>query len=320
MRRARIRPGFLFVGTGRAGSNWVFEVLREHPEVFLPANKGTFFFNRFFELGVDWYESFFSGSVDEKVAGEVCEDYLSNELAIERIHEYRQDMRLICCFRNPYERAISHWRFFARNGLEEPTITAQGNLRPDVYYLGYYATQLRHLRSVFSQQQILVYLYDDLVSSAEGVARAIYNFIGVDPYFLSSSLSVRVNASDKPRFKLFARFVHNVHMHSWGRSRVVSNFVGAVKRVRPLRKMIKSLLYKSTQMEEGWLDYLTEFPDEIIIRFEEEISALECMLNRNLSNWRAPHEIVELARRRYEAEISDAGAQSGVSGALCVKQ
>ena len=96
MKRERFQPDFLFVGTGRAGSNWVFEVLREHPEVFLPANKGTFFFNRFYDLGVDWYESFFAGKCEGQIAGEVCEDYLASEVAIERIYKYRSDMRLIC--------------------------------------------------------------------------------------------------------------------------------------------------------------------------------------------------------------------------------
>ena len=229
-------------------------------------------------------------------------------------------MRLICCFRNPYERAISHWRFFGRNGLDEPTIAAQGMRRPDLYYLGYYATQFSRLRALFPEQQILVYLYEDLVLSPEAVSRLIYNFIGVDSDFLSSSVSVRVNAADKPRFKPFARFVHNMHMHSWGRSRMVSNFVGAVKRVRPLRRMIKSLLYKDAQVQDSWLDYLTGFPDEIIIRFEEEISELECMLNKDLSNWRAPREIVELAKGRYRVRTDDAAAHSGVSGSLCLRE
>lgn len=285
----------------------MFEVLREHPDVFLPANKGTFFFNRFYEMGTDWYESFFSGWSCEKIAGEVCEDYLADATAIARIREYRHSMRLICCFRNPYERAISHWRFFGRNGLAEPTLSAQAMVRPDVFYLGYYATQLRQLRSVFSEEQVLVYLYDDLVSSPESVVRAIYEFIGVEPAFLPSSLNVRVNQGGKPRFKSVARFVHNLHMRSWGQSRAMSNLVGSVKRIQPLRKMIRSALYQESQpMAESWVDHLEEFPDEVIIRFEDEISALESMLEKDLYHWHAPREIVELAKLRSHGEAGDA--------------
>jgi hypothetical protein len=309
------RPGFLFVGTGRAGSNWVFEILREHPEVFLPANKGTLFFNKFYKYGVEWYESFFDGMDGELISGEVCEEYLADEEAIKRIRAYREDMLLICCFRNPYERAISHWRFFERNGLEKPTISEQGRGRPDLFYLGYYATQLCQLRRLFSEKQVLVYLYDDLVDSPRRVARAIYEFIGVDADFIPPSLSHRVNVAHKPRLKPLARAVHNIHMRSWGGSRIVSNFVGRVKRIRPLRRLVKSVLYKSERAQDNWHDLVSEFPDEIQARFEDEIDRLEILLNRDLSHWRAKDGGAERSRGRPVADISNISTSGILRGA-----
>ena len=31
-----IRPDFLYIGIARAGSTWLFNMLREHPEVMVP--------------------------------------------------------------------------------------------------------------------------------------------------------------------------------------------------------------------------------------------------------------------------------------------
>lgn len=290
------RPSFLFVGTGRAGSNWVFEILREHPDVVLPRNKGTFYFNRNYDRGVEWYESFFRYGDVSQIAGEVCEDYLSNVEAISRIRKYRKEMRLICCFRNPYERALSHWRFFGRNGEAEPTLVEQGVRRPDLYYLGFYATQLRSLWCHFPREQTLVYLYDDLVEDPESITRSIYQFIGVDCGFKARSTRVLVNAGAEPRVKVVARVVHDLHMRSWGSSRVVSDAIGKMKRLRPLRRALKAMLYRKSSDSVDWRFSLLEFPKDILCRYDEEIADLQNLLGRDLSHWRAPREMVQAAQ------------------------
>ena len=307
--RKLVRPAFLFVGTGRAGSNWAFEILNEHPSVVLPKNKGTFYFNRNFDRGVRWYESFFRSNGSNGVAGEVCEDYLSDVDAIARIYEYRHDMRIICCLRNPYERAISHWKFFDRNGVAEETLIEQGRRRPDLYYLGFYATQLQVLLKLFPKNQVLVYLYDDLIADPETVVSSIYRFIGVDQNFVPRSTRVLVNAGAEPRVRVVARIVHEVHMHSWGRSRLVSNFTGTVKRFRLLRDSLKVALYKKPRRAGDWLGSLSQFPSDILLRYDREILELENLLERNLSHWKAPAVIIRAARM----DCTDAPAMGAVS-------
>lgn len=166
-------PSFLFIGAAKAGSNWFMEILWEHPEVFVPPNKGTRFFNRHYDKGPSWYEEFFSKGCRRYVSGEVCEDYLTDPEALARIKEYRPEMRLICCLRNPYERAISSWRFFVRNGLGKPTLAAQAARSPELFLNGYYHTQLEVVRSLFSPEQLLVLLYDGLLAAPEITARQV---------------------------------------------------------------------------------------------------------------------------------------------------
>ncbi len=291
-------PSFIFTGTGRAGSTWFFEILQEHPEVFLPANKGTFFFTRWYDRGVDWYEAFFPIRHNGKVVGEVCEDYLCSGEALARIKAHWPDMRLICCLRNPYERALSAWHFFRRNGLALPTLAAQGECRPEVFYMGHYASQLKVVRSLFPEDQLLIFLFDELKSAPENVVVRLYRFIGVDPQFVPPSLHSRINANDEPRSRLLARIVHDLHMHSWGRSRIASNLIGTVKHIRPLRRLIKNVLYKRQSQYDQWTKHIAEFPVEVIARYEHEISDLEKMLGRDLAHWHAPsHLIPEQVKR-----------------------
>jgi hypothetical protein len=114
----RPRPSFLFVGTSKSGSSRFFEILREHPQVFVPANKATFLFSDYYAKGIAWYEAFFVKASPESAVGEVCHDSLVSPDALRRIRAYQPDMRLACCLRNPYARALSSWRFFRRNGMD----------------------------------------------------------------------------------------------------------------------------------------------------------------------------------------------------------
>jgi Sulfotransferase domain len=281
-------PSFLFIGAGKAGSSWFMEILWEHPGVFVPPNKATYFFTRYYGLGLPWYEGFYSRTTGPRVLGEVCEVYMPSPEALARIKAYRPDMRLICCLRNPYERAVSAWRFFARNGQDQPTLVAQADLNPDVFEFGYYATQLRVVRSLFPERQILVIFFDEVISAPEKVARRVYEFIGADPKFQPPSLHRRLNASGRPRSRVLARLVHQLHLYAWGSNRTVANVIGRVKRIPRLRRAVRAALYDERPRRENWRDLISEFPSHVVARYEEEITALERMLNRDLSHWRSP--------------------------------
>jgi hypothetical protein len=295
-------PSFMFIGAAKAGSTWFFEILREHHGVFVPPNRGTYFFCNSFDLGFPWYAKFFPKRPRGRVIGEVCHDYLLSSEALQRIRNYRPEMRLICCLRNPYERAISAWRFYGRNGLDLPTLAEQGRLHADIFDQGNYATQLAVAKSLFPDNQILVFLFEDLMSAPQDVARRLYEFIGVDPDFVPPSLYRRVNSAGRARSRLLARLVHDLHMRSWGRSRLFSKGVGWLKRAQPLRRVVTTLLYDERPQTTDWREQFSQFPDHIVAQYEEEIGALERMLGRDLSSWRGSEALAYGGERRLQAK------------------
>jgi hypothetical protein len=282
------RPSFLFIGASKSGSSWFFEILREHPQVFVPANKATFFFSDYYDRGIAWYEAFFSKASRESTVGEVCHDYLLSPDALRRIREYRPDMRLVCCLRNPYARALSAWRFFGRNGMDQPTLAAQGERHPSVFDQGFYATQLSVLLSVFPRDQVLIFFFEELSAAPEAIAHRLYEFIGVKPDFLPPSLYKRVNVNAKPRSRIVARLVQYIHNESWKHSHHLSNLIGQIKQIRPLRRFVRATLYKENECSSDWREHIREFPDHILSRYESEIGELENMLGKDLAEWHAP--------------------------------
>jgi hypothetical protein len=281
------RPSFLFIGASKSGSSWFFEILREHPQVFVPANKATFFFSDYYAKGIAWYEAFFVKASPESAIGEVCHDYLVCPEALRRIRAYRPDMRLVCCLRNPYARALSSWRFFRRNGMDQPTLAAQGERDPSVFDQGYYATQLSVLYSIFPKDQVMIFFFEELSATPQAIVHRLYEFIGVKPDFLPPSLYRRVNVNAKPRSRVAARLMQYIHRQSWKHSHYLSNLIGQIKQIRPLRRFVRATLYKETKSSSDWREHIREFPDDVLSRYESEICELENMLGKNLAEWHA---------------------------------
>src|SRR5579863_9276340 len=311
------KPSFLFVGASKSGSSWFFEILREHPQVFVPANKATFFFSDYYAKGLAWYEAFFVKAPRATAIGEVCHDYLASPQALRRIRAYQPDMRLVCCLRNPYARALSSWRFFRRNGMDQPTLAAQAEHDPSVFEQGYYATQLSTLYSIFPKDQVIIFFFEELSAAPQAVVRRLYEFIGVKPDFLPSSLYKRVNVNAKPRSRVVARLVQYIHKESWKHSHYLSNLIGHMKQIRTLRRFVRAALYKETESSSDWREHIRDFPDDILSRYESEIYRLENALGKDLTEWHALPLNSE-DRARAASLSSDPPTQAGRLSAAAV--
>ena len=70
-----VYPNFLYIGAEKAGSSWIYEILREHPQVYVPPAKDIQFFDKNFDKGIEWYLSLFGSGAGQIAIGEVSHDY-----------------------------------------------------------------------------------------------------------------------------------------------------------------------------------------------------------------------------------------------------
>jgi hypothetical protein len=288
----QVKPAFLFIGPSKSASTWFFEILKEHPAVYVPPQKGLFFFNEFHERGNDWYERFFSAAAEGQVVGEVCHDYLADADALSRIRDYRPDVRLICCLRHPYERALSSWRFRQRNGERAPTLVETARRWPSVFEEGHYATHLETVLRYFPRAQLLVFFFEEVALCPESVASRVYDFIGVDAGFQPPSLHRRVNTAAVAKWRTGARQI--ARLDHYARVHGFSRLVAWLKSIGWLRSALRRVMYKPVQGDYDLRKYLREFPPHVVHRYEREIGELERLLGRDLSHWRGLRwEVVE---------------------------
>ncbi len=128
--------GFLIIGAPKAGTTSLFEYMRHHPEIHMPANKEVYFFNMdsTYQRGWDWYQTTMLRDAPlGAVCGEATTEYMRGapwrdltndrhegvaasvddgesleEIIPRRIKQFLPDVKLICVLRDPVTRAYSH--------------------------------------------------------------------------------------------------------------------------------------------------------------------------------------------------------------------
>ena len=103
---------FSIVGAQKSGTSTLSTALDRHPQVARAPRKELQFFTR---EDMDWSRPDYSGyraprrKPQHLIAGDATPAYLFWPHALERMHHYNPDTRLIAVFRDPLERLFSHW-------------------------------------------------------------------------------------------------------------------------------------------------------------------------------------------------------------------
>lgn len=197
---------FLVAGVQKGGTTALFDYLREHPDLLLADVKEVHFFDN---ENVDWqkpdYESYhahFHPPADgrRRLWGEVTPIYTYWPRCFERIADYNSAMKLVLVFRNPIERAWSHWRMeYARGAETEPFAwciregrhrvngdpSAPGHHREFSYVeRGFYGAQVQRLLNLFPKEQALFLRSEDLRLSPGRILGRVCDFLNA-PHFLT---------------------------------------------------------------------------------------------------------------------------------------
>jgi hypothetical protein len=177
------KPAFLGIGAERAGTTWIFENLRRHPDIFLPDQKALHFFDNGFRQGLAWYfDQFASGS--SRVCGEITPSYaILPRLQIEEIAAILPHVKAFFVLRNPIERAWS--AACAQVAQVDPAIVtddlyALHVAHPLTVALSDYRATIENWRTAIGAGQLLILRYEELLTAPDVLLRKLFNFLGVD--------------------------------------------------------------------------------------------------------------------------------------------
>lgn len=194
-------PNFLIIGAPRAGTTWMAENLRSHPQIYMPKEKELHFFDRHYERGWDFYEQFFAAADGEPAIGEATPEYLYLPRIPRLIYKHLPHAKLIVSLRNPVDRVYSRYWNAKAKYKENRNLSFEDKLKKKPLFLeeGFYYDHLLRYYEYFPREQILVLLFDELRSDPISFLKKVYRFLDVREDFVSDRLQQKINAAaDKP--------------------------------------------------------------------------------------------------------------------------
>ena len=236
---------FVVPGVQKGGTTYLYEMLRQHPEIFLSQTKELDHFTRSTDVAA--YEANFSNAHDAKCYGDISPQYLSDDVALERIAAYRPDAKLIILLRHPIERMISHLQMELKRGLisslEDVLDLPEVEIRDTYYYKNSnYVRQLKTVRQHFPEDQILIVKSEILSKHSAKTLKKMFKFLGLTNHqFVPYDVNGKVHQAGEYRFKAVP---------------LVINFLQA--RLRTYKKLVYRIIPKSFlhwivfKIETGW--------------------------------------------------------------------
>jgi hypothetical protein len=302
-------PDFFIVGHAKCGTTALYEMLRPHPEIFMPELKEPAYFatdlrRRFQPPGagplpetLEDYLALFAGARPGQHVGEASSLYLWSHEAAAGIAAQAPEARIIAILREPASFLRSLHMQLLQNHIEdekslrraielEPERRAgrripRRSVRPKALYYSErvkYVEQLRRYHDVFGPDQVLVLIYEDFRADNEATVRRVQRFLGVDDTLPIEALEA--NRTVMMRSQQLDELVNAVAV---GRGtlgaaakRVVKGIVPAGVRARMLRTAQQRLVHGPPEPEDPAL------MDELRRRFEPEVVALSSYLGRDL--------------------------------------
>lgn len=205
------QPFALFVGPTKSGTTWVHAYLESRGDVALPsAMKETFFFDKVYERGFDWYENLFPPAEDTRLRVEVAPSLFYKPAATQRALLHVPHARIICIVRNPFDRAVSHYFHYRKRGAPAVSLAEMAATYPDVIDAGLYSKHTARWEEAFGPARVHLMSYQQLRDDPEGFCRHLCAILDLDHVAPDPDLSTRqVNSAKVPRSLVAARLVQS---------------------------------------------------------------------------------------------------------------
>lgn len=302
-------PDFFIVGHPKCGTTALYEMLRRHPQIYMPEIKETWYFAS--ELRVpqgrrvsgarmatlEEYLSLFAGARADQRIGEATPSYLRSQTAAAKIAAMCPQARIVALLREPASFLRSLHMQFVQTHVETETdfgkalaletdrregrhIPPRSSQPRSLLYsdIVRYVEQLERYRAAFSAEQVLVLIYDDFRVDNEATVRRVLAHLEVDCD--TPIKAVEANPTVRVRSGRLHELVRSTYIGRGPAARIVKSGVKTVTSQRLRREMLKQ-----TRRRMVFAD--PQPPDERLMlelrrRFRGEVERLSEYLDRDL--------------------------------------
>lgn len=302
-----VRPDFFFVGAPKCGTSLMDNLLKRHPDLFLPLKEQHYFgsdldFNTP-ERSLRAYLAAFEPARPGTRAGENSTWYLYSRVAAAEIKAFCPDARIVIMLREPVSlmRSLHAHMFYTGNeDIEdfEAALAAEEDRRlgrrvPRYSFprggllyrdVARYHDQVARYLDLFGRDQVHVILADDLRKDVPGVLRETLRFLGVRETWPGMEEAMKTtrrsrNEGKRARSRSVVRFLKRPGNNAILRDLVEEPFPGYRRLLRALRRL--NIRFEQRPPLDRALDA------RLRAELAPDVNALEALIGRDLSAWRA---------------------------------
>ncbi len=302
-------PDFFIVGHAKSGTTALYEMLRRHPQIYMPVEKEPWFFAsdmypRFKPARAGLppqtlqdYLSLFQAAEPYQQVGEASSSYLWSRTAASAIAEVAPAARIIAILREPASFLRSLHLQLLQNHVEteKDLRTAMAleearrkgrhvprrSHRPQMLLYSdhvRYLEQLRRYEALFAPEQMLVLIYDDFRHDNEATVRTVLRFLEVQ-----DSIPIEVMSVNPTILMRSQQLDDIVHAVSVGRGPLSQAVKASLKALTPRGLRRNALALTQRRVIRGAPPPPDEqFMLELRRRFKGEVAALGAHLDRDL--------------------------------------
>ncbi len=283
MQKSKI-PYLFHIGTQKAGSTYLYNLLSSHPDLALPKITEVHYFSSNLERGLDWYLGLFEG---KGVRIDASPKYfMFGKTVAPRIKDYSQkylgnkEPLFLLILRNPIDYLNSHFRmqlaqgFFEKRPDKYPKLTDNLikfiKMYPEYLERAFYSKILENYWfKYFSAKQFKIIIFEDFVRNTQKVISEILDFWGLPQRELISPV---VSKNKMPRYKFLLKI----------QSKIIRN-----KKLKEFLKKNKAFnyVYDRFLTQESNQKLSPEERRELKDIFARDVKMLEEFLGKRIDFW-----------------------------------
>jgi len=295
-----ILPNFMCIGAAKSGTTSLYDILRQHSDVYIPDFKEPHFFDvpDNYIKGVEWYsKAYYKRVKNEKCIGDFTPTYFFDKEAPKRIYsDLGRDVKFIIILRNPVDRAYSQYLHMKRDRFEllsfkealsyESEMLNEANKKQD--YLskirfsyvqqGLYAQMLSEYFKYFPKENFLILNFEqEFVEQRKESIKNILLFLNIKNENLD--IDMVSNIASKARF-IWLKDIMN--KSSWWIS-LLKNIIPFVQ----FRRIIRNRVQRANNVKFTF-DPLSDTEKKYLYNryFRDDVLSLETIINKKM-NWQS---------------------------------
>lgn len=199
------KPNLFIVGAPKCGTTFLFEKLKDHPDLFFTKTKETNYFSyhqlKKYSFYKDYktrseskYLRFYQKAGQQKYLIDASVSYFTFDEVPKSIKDFNSESKIIFLIRNPTKRAYSHYLMDKRMGYSQKPLQNYLKDSTSFHYRQYvlnslYYCQYKKYEAVFSSKNILIIQLENLKNEFNN----IFTFLGIEALDIDFSEIVNEN-------------------------------------------------------------------------------------------------------------------------------